>query len=58
MEDDLVDRVAIQDNDTFDVNTGCWKFSAKSNHKPKDMTDLSLTRFDFYMLNQHIHVHT
>ena len=58
IEDDLVDRVAIQDNDKFDVNTGCWKFSAKSDHKPKDMTDLLLTRFDFYMLNQHIYVHT
>ena len=47
MEDQLVNTVSQEDTQKFDVNTGCWMFSARSNHKPKDMTNLDLTRYIF-----------
>ena len=44
-EDEPVHRVSEQESQGFDVNTGLWKFDSRSNHKPRDMPDLHLTRY-------------
>ena len=35
--------------DNFDTTTGCWRFHARSSHKPKEMTDLQLSRCIFLL---------
>lgn len=33
---------------TFDESTGLWHFPCRSNHKPKEMQDLELTRLSYF----------
>ena len=44
IEDQLLDSLAGEDTDGFDANASCWKFTARSTYKPKDIYDLKLTR--------------
>ena len=44
VEDQAVYRIFQQETYNFDVNTGLWMFDSRSDHKPKEMTDLHLTR--------------
>ena len=44
MDDEIFESFCKEDTSNFDASTGCWKFNARSNHKPKQMNDLELAR--------------
>ena len=45
VEDQLVHTISQEEENHFDTKTESWKFNSRSNHRPKDMTDIELSRY-------------
>ena len=46
-QDEYIDETTHEDSEHFNTITGMWEFGGKSQHMPKEMNDLQLSRFDF-----------
>ena len=52
IDDEIVHILSHEEKSHFDVENETWIFASRSSHKPKEMTDLELTKFvDFNFLN-------
>ena len=47
-DDDIIEALPHEHVGNFDFKTGCWKFSSRSMHRPKEMNDLELARLDYF----------
>ena len=45
IDDEIVHSVFHEEKSHFDVENETWIFASRSSHKPKEMTDLELTKF-------------
>ena len=51
IDDEIVHSLSHEEISHFDVKNETWIFASRSSHKPKEMTDLELTKFvDFNFL--------
>ena len=49
--DDMCIDENVQHNSNFNTASGLWDFGGKSDHKPKEMNDLKLSRYCIFVNN-------